>query len=80
MRGMAPTQENILLEAYKIGKENGLKYVYLGNMRTETGTATICPECGERLIERSGFTIEEYRLKSGGECPVCGKLIEGRFN
>lgn len=79
MTDRRPTEESVLLEAFKTGKEKGLKYVYLGNMRSDEGSGTICPECGETVISRSGFTITEYRLKSGGACPVCGKIIEGRF-
>jgi pyruvate formate lyase activating enzyme len=79
MKDKAPTEEKILLEAFNIGKDKGLEFVYLGNTRSETGSATICPECGETLIERSGFFIDTYKLLSGGACPVCGRLIEGRF-
>ncbi len=61
--------------AYEIGKEAGLRYIYLGNVAEEENT--YCYQCGGLLIRRSGFSIRENRLK-GGICPACGTVLDGR--
>jgi pyruvate formate lyase activating enzyme len=39
---------------------------------------TMCPRCGNLLIERKGlFTVENYLEQ--GSCPRCGNKIYGRF-
>ncbi len=72
-----PTPLESLERAYKLARDEGLKYVYLGNVPSTDGENTYCPECGELLIERVGFEILRYRVK-GGICPNCGNKIEIR--
>ncbi|MCD6461041.1 AmmeMemoRadiSam system radical SAM enzyme [bacterium] len=63
-----------LLKAYEIAKKH-LNYVYLGNVRTDdVGSDTICPNCGNLLISRSGYTTEIVGLK-GGVCADCSQSI-----
>ncbi|HEX3047832.1 MAG TPA: AmmeMemoRadiSam system radical SAM enzyme [Bacillota bacterium] len=57
-------------QAYKIAKEH-LDYVYLGNMGAHNDT--YCPECGEILIQRSGY-FTQVLLKEP-QCPKCGREI-----
>ncbi len=66
-----------LRQAYTIGKEAGLKYVYIGNVPGEEGENTYCWRCGELLIERLGFSINLYRITPEGLCPQCGAPIHG---
>lgn len=54
-----------------------LDYVYLGNMRTDEGATTFCPECGENLIVRSGYHTDRHM--DGDKCPVCGYQVAGVF-
>ncbi|MCE5264077.1 MAG: AmmeMemoRadiSam system radical SAM enzyme [Deltaproteobacteria bacterium] len=70
-----PTPMETLLKAREIGKEAGLKYIYLGNV-VEEGTDTTCERCHERIIERRYMGLKDCRLK-GGRCPSCGSGIEG---
>lgn len=63
-----------LNQAYDIGKNAGLHYVYLGNVGE--GNNTYCYECGSLLIERFGYSIETYRIKEN-HCPNCGSFIDG---
>ena len=70
-----PTPVETLERAFRIGRETGLRYVYLGNAPGE-GEETRCPKCGERLIERSGYRIRENRLNEGA-CPTCGEPVDG---
>ncbi len=45
---------------YAIGKEEGLHYVYIGNILGESED-TICPKCGTALIKRRGFSVSARR-------------------
>lgn len=69
------TSIKLLERAYKIGKEAGLKYIYMGNVPSLA--ITEC-ECGEKLIVRNGFEVLENRLNNG-KCRKCGKVLEGVF-
>lgn len=63
-----------LEEAKKIGEEEGLKYVYKGNIPEPS--ITKCRRCKETLIERNAFkTI--INLKND-KC-ICGEEIRGVF-
>jgi pyruvate formate lyase activating enzyme len=67
-----------LQRAYSIGEEEGLEFVYIGNVPGEAGY-TECPHCRETLIRRRGFLVEENRLKDS-RCPSCGAKIAGIFS
>lgn len=69
-----PTPVKTLERAVGIAKEEGIHYVYIGNVPGHTGDNTCCPKCGELLIERYGFDILQYRLKDH-RCPKCGAKI-----
>ncbi|MEW5897055.1 MAG: AmmeMemoRadiSam system radical SAM enzyme, partial [Nanoarchaeota archaeon] len=43
-----------LLKADKIAKEEGLSYVYLGNVRSIEHNSTYCPKCRQLVIKREG--------------------------
>ena len=75
MRDREPTPIKTLEEARRIGLEEGLKYVYLGNVPGHSGENTWCPECGELLIERYVFSITKYRVTEDKRCPGCGAEI-----
>ncbi len=64
--------------ARKIGLEEGLHYVYEGNIPGRGGENTYCPSCGVELISRYGFSIRENRITDGCCCD-CGRKIEGIF-
>ena len=65
-----------LRRARKIGMEEGLRYVYVGNVPGEGGENTYCYACGAVLIERYGLTLIRNRLQDG-KCPECGTKIDG---
>ena len=74
-----PTPPMTLRRAYDIGKEVGLKYVYVGNIDDEDRESTYCPSCGKRVIDRRGH-IGEYvtnLLDEEGTCPFCQYKLEG---
>ena len=73
---LSPTPKATLLNAYRIAKEVGLKYVYTGNYRGLEGENTFCPNCGKMLIGRRVYFITKMELKEG-KCPFCGESIPG---
>jgi pyruvate formate lyase activating enzyme len=78
-RGSTPAET--LVRAAEIGTEEGLRYVYAGNLPGRVGKweNTRCPECGETVIERFGFQVRRNRLV-GGACPKCQSPIAGRWD
>lgn len=76
MRHLPATSLKRLDMAREIATSEGLDYVYVGNIVSKTGQNTYCPSCKSLLIERSGYTILQNRLKEG-RCPDCGKEIYG---
>lgn len=71
--GLTPIET--LENAWKIGKEEGLEYVYVGNVPGHKFENTYCPGCKEMLIRRLGFKIVENKLKHSNKCPSCGREI-----
>jgi pyruvate formate lyase activating enzyme len=65
-----------LRRARQIGLDAGLRNVYEGNVPGEGGENTRCPACGEPLILRHGFHIQENRIRDG-KCPSCRMVIDG---
>jgi pyruvate formate lyase activating enzyme len=73
---LPPTPVETLGNAVKIATEEGLKYVYTGNVPGNEKSDTRCPDCGEILIVRQGYRIAANKL-SGGKCSKCGRIIDG---
>jgi pyruvate formate lyase activating enzyme len=76
------TNAEDLLRVVEIGQQSGLRYIYAGNLPGMVGDweDTRCPQCGETLIKRHGYLIEDYRLTAEGRCPKCAKEIPGRWS
>jgi pyruvate formate lyase activating enzyme len=72
------TPRETLLRAAAIGREEGLQFVYAGNLPGQVGDLenTCCPGCNALLVERHGYRIGRNRLRSG-HCPDCGRAIPG---
>ncbi len=68
------TRLETLKHASEIGKKAGLYYIYMGNVPVNGDT--YCPECGELLIDRTGYSVTVNRLQDG-YCPKCYREIEG---
>jgi pyruvate formate lyase activating enzyme len=75
------TTPEMLMEAASIGRRNGLRYVYAGNLPGRVGDLedTRCHHCRAVLVQRYGYFIQEYRLTAEGTCPDCGTTIPGRW-
>jgi pyruvate formate lyase activating enzyme len=74
------TTVETVLRAARIGREAGLRFVYPGNLPGLVGDGenTICPDCGETLVRRTGFRVLENRIRDG-RCPGCATEIPGRW-
>ncbi len=69
-----PTPQSKLEKLYNIAKQK-LDFVYLGNIKTPNGQNTSCPNCGELVIERTGFTTNIIQLTNEGLCAKCNYQI-----
>ena len=74
----ATTQESIDRLA-QIASQR-LDYVYTGNTLSETGHNTACPDCGETVTIRKGYSTELLNLDDNGRCTGCGNLIYKYFS
>ncbi|MCK9603047.1 MAG: AmmeMemoRadiSam system radical SAM enzyme [Candidatus Omnitrophica bacterium] len=73
----AATSEDTLKRAEGIGRKQGLRYVYPGNV-IGLGNNTYCPHCEKLLIEREIFRVLEYNIKDG-KCSFCKEPVAGIF-
>jgi pyruvate formate lyase activating enzyme len=64
-----------LKRAFEIGQEEGLRYVYVGNVGTQE--ITRCHACQAVLIRRGGFSVIENRVDAEGRCPSCRERVAG---
>ncbi len=74
-----PTPYSTLKRAREIAIEEGLYYVYVGNVHDTEGQTTYCPHCGKPLIKRDWHTVTMNMVTKEGECPYCGTKIAGVF-
>jgi pyruvate formate lyase activating enzyme len=72
------TPTTTLERARRIALEEGLEYVYIGNVPGHESEFTTCPSCSETLVKRMGFYYTE-NLIEGGKCPKCGHEVLGIF-
>ncbi|MCJ7664749.1 MAG: radical SAM protein, partial [Desulfobacterales bacterium] len=70
------TSPEIIRRAREIGLEEGLRYVYSGNIPGDEGENTFCSHCKKVLIRRHGYQVAENSVAEG-KCPHCGTPIEG---
>ena len=52
-------------EARKAAMDEGLNYVYLGNVPEHPGGHTYCPKCKKKLIQRIGYNVKVLGLADG---------------
>ncbi|PIU40586.1 MAG: radical SAM protein, partial [Candidatus Omnitrophica bacterium CG07_land_8_20_14_0_80_50_8] len=77
LQNLPPTPLETIKRAREIGLEEGLRYVYSGNIPGDEGENTFCPTCKKALIERYGYTVLANRLLPGGFCPYDRTKIPG---
>ncbi|MCK4286755.1 MAG: hypothetical protein KAX18_11160, partial [Candidatus Lokiarchaeota archaeon] len=73
------TSYETLDKAYKIAKEAGLYFPYVGNINHEQGSNTYCPHCGYVLIERRGYSIKKINITDNKKCSVCSYELKNEI-
>jgi len=76
MDGYGPTPPETIHTARQIGADEGLHYIYEGNLHGQGEEHTYCPHCKAVLIERSGHVLVQNRLREG-RCPDCSTPVAG---
>ena len=71
---LPPTPAVTLERAYNICRKI-LPYVYVGNVISDAGQNTLCPQCGNELIIRRGYNIRLAGLKDNN-CAKCGRRAD----
>ena len=76
IKNLPPTPLSTLEKLRKAALEEGLHYVYTGNIPGHEGENTFCPKCRKKIIERRGYEIVRNDLRQG-TCPNCQNRIPG---
>ncbi|MBE0428598.1 MAG: AmmeMemoRadiSam system radical SAM enzyme [Thermoleophilia bacterium] len=63
-----------LERAIDIGHQEGLKFVYIGNVPGHEAENTICPNCRRLVVRRDGYIIEKSMVREG-YCAYCGEEL-----
>ena len=76
LKSLPPTPVSTLERARERALQEGLHFVYIGNVPGHPGEHTDCPKCGTRLIQRRGYKVDVLHLKEG-RCDNCGQPVPG---
>jgi pyruvate formate lyase activating enzyme len=76
LKSVEPTPVSTLEAAWKNAKDQGLNFVYIGNIPGHPAENTVCPGCKKPVITRTGFSVTSISLKDG-KCAGCGREIPG---
>jgi pyruvate formate lyase activating enzyme len=72
MNDLPLTPVETLEKHCSVAKQEGLRYVYIGNVPGHPLEHTYCPECGGIAIKRHGFSIVSWNLDEKNRCRRCG--------
>ncbi|MBM3240258.1 AmmeMemoRadiSam system radical SAM enzyme [Candidatus Poribacteria bacterium] len=77
LKNLPPTPMETLEQARHIARDEGLHYVYLGNVRPDhEGNNTYCPQCKNLVIQRKGLFVVQNNVVDG-KCNKCKNEIPG---
>jgi len=79
LKNLPPTPVSTLESAWKLALDEGMHYVYLGNVPGHESENTYCPSCGEIVISRTGYKVSDVRVEDDGRCVSCDARIAGVF-
>jgi len=79
LRDKPRTPPDTLRRARKIARDEGLHFVYVGNVHDSDAGSTYCHRCGVLVIERDWYRLGIYHLDEAGQCKDCGTPLPGRF-
>jgi len=72
-----------LIRSRDIALQNGLRYVYTGNVHNFKGSSTYCHHCGDMLIGRDWYELSTWNMTADnghGSCSNCGTAVAGVFD
>jgi pyruvate formate lyase activating enzyme len=72
MQHVPPTPVDTVIEARRIAEEEGLNFVYTGNLPYSEINTTFCLNCGQTLVERVYYNVKIKQLSKTGNCKNCG--------
>jgi pyruvate formate lyase activating enzyme len=75
---LPPTPVEILDQFRKLALQEGIRYVYVGNVPGHEGCHTYCHNCKKLLVERNGYVLTQMNI-TGGKCKFCKTIIPGRW-
>jgi pyruvate formate lyase activating enzyme len=70
-----PTPTEIIARSRNIAANEGIRYVYVGNLPGDPGENTYCPFCKQLLVERQGYDISQWHVTEDNRCQKCRKPI-----
>ncbi len=76
LKSIPPTPISTLEKARTIAMDEGLHFVYIGNVPEHPAGHTYCPHCEKMLIRRVGYRVKVLGLNAG-KCQRCGRAIAG---
>lgn len=76
LNNLNPTPHETLKKAKEIALNEGIKFVYVGNIRDTDDENTFCPSCKKLLVKRNGFNVLKNQTTEN-KCPDCKTLIHG---
>jgi pyruvate formate lyase activating enzyme len=76
LKSIPPTPVSTLEKAKKVADNEGLHFVYVGNVPEHPGGHTYCPDCKKMLIRRIGYRVKVLGFNDG-KCQNCGHAIAG---
>jgi pyruvate formate lyase activating enzyme len=76
LANLPPTPVETLEQARQLSLDEGVRFVYIGNVPGHPGDNTYCPNCGRPIIIRSGFAVTEYHIEKE-VCAYCSTPIPG---
>ena len=79
LRNLPPTPVSTLESAWKLALDEGLRYVYLGNVPGHSSESTRCASCSEVVIRRVGYRVTDVLVGKDGLCGSCGASVAGVF-
>ena len=80
LMNLPPTPPETLLRARRQAKAAGLRHVYTGNIQDAEGQASYCSACAQRVITRTGYRVDAFRLDESACCVGCGVALAGHFD
>jgi pyruvate formate lyase activating enzyme len=76
MKHLPPTPVKTLEKARDTAVAEKIKFVYIGNVPGHKYNSTFCPECKNKIISRTHFSVHNVKLKNG-RCKYCDYPVPG---